>query len=100
MFCRTLSVGGSPGGPTLVTTQCSGDVEMRCRDAAALVPVAPNRAVCFRGDMLHCVPGRGPAPGGETARRVTLMISFWRRPHARHDREGAPRAAMRFPTDG
>ena len=88
------------GGPTLVTTQCSGDVEMRCRDAGALVPVAPNRAVCFRGDMLHCVvPGRGPAPGGETARRVTLMISFWRRPHARHDREGAPRAAMRFPTN-
>ena len=27
------------------------------------------------------------------------MISFWRRPHARHDREGAPRAAMRFPTN-
>ena len=26
------------------------------------------------------------------------MISFWRRPHARHDRAGAPRAAMRFPT--
>jgi len=49
---------------------------------------------------LHCVvPGRGPAPGGETARRVTLMISFWRRPHARHDREGAPCAAMRFPTN-
>ena len=88
------------GGPTLVTTQCSGDTEMRCRDAAALVPVAPNRAVCFRGDLLHCVvPGRGPAPGGEAARRVTLMISFWRRPHARHDREGAPRAAMRFPTN-
>lgn len=88
------------GGPTLVTTQSSGAVEMRCRDAAALVPVIPNRAVCFRGDLLHAVvPGRGPAPGGETARRVTLMISFWRQPHARHERDGAPSAAMRFPVN-
>jgi hypothetical protein len=27
------------------------------------------------------------------------MISFWRQPHARHERDGAPSAAMRFPVN-
>ena len=64
-----------------------------------LVPVAPNRAVCFRGDLLHCAWCRAAAPRrAATARRVTLMISFWARPHARHDRDGAPARRCASPT--
>ena len=79
--------------PTAPRVRASRPRRRRC-----LVPPAPNRAACFRGDLLHAVlPGRGAAPGGPDARRVTLMISFWRRPHATATRQSPPVAAMRFP---
>lgn len=67
------------------------------RDCAALVPPRPNRAACFDGTLLHAVvPGKGPAPSA-AARRVTLMISYWKKPHARPSRSEEPEAAMAFP---
>ena len=87
---------GAVGGPTLVTTQTLGDDAMPRRDCAVLVPPRPNRCACFDGTLLHCVvPGRGAAPDPD-ARRVTLMISYWHKPHAR-PASGGVGAAMRFP---
>jgi hypothetical protein len=85
------------GGPTLVTTQTIADALMPVRDCAALVPPKANRCAAFDGRLLHCVvPGRGAAPD-PCARRVTLMISYWREPHAAPAAGGGARAAMRFP---
>jgi hypothetical protein len=43
-----------------------------------LVHPAANRMVCFDGSLLHCVlPGQGPSPASD-ARRVTLMVAFWK----------------------
>ncbi|KAH8097349.1 hypothetical protein JL720_238 [Aureococcus anophagefferens] len=85
------------GGPTLVTTQTIADARMPVRDCASLVPPKANRCAAFDGRLLHCVvPGRGAAPD-PCARRVTLMISYWREPHAAPAAGGGARAAMRFP---
>eukprot|EP00793_Prasinoderma_coloniale_P004324 PRCOL_00000084-RA len=68
-----LSSGGV-GGPTLVTTQTSGDD--RVGERGWLVEQTRGRLTVFDGRLLHSVvPGRGSAPAG--ARRTTFMVAFW-----------------------
>ncbi|KAK7247823.1 hypothetical protein SO694_00121076 [Aureococcus anophagefferens] len=70
------------GGPTLVTTQTIADARMPARDRAARR--SPGRRP-LRGLRRAPAPlrraRRGAAPD-PCARRVTLMISYWREPHA------------------
>lgn len=86
------------GGPTLVTDQpFSGTTVAR---HAWIVHPSVNRLAMLEGSMLHGVlPGRGPAPGGDTlARRVTVMVAFWRELQIRPAGPGgAPGASRPFP---
>ena len=82
---------GSPFSPTLITDQALGHVTETLHSAKAyLVFPKSNRAVCFRGNLLHgVIPGRvsvGEDPSimrGTTNEnieepRATLMFSFWK----------------------
>jgi hypothetical protein len=83
---------GQPGhSPTLITNQAFGQVTQTLGTAKGhLAWPKANRAVCFRGNLLHgVVPGYGctelvgcaDASGGgasAVASRHTLMVSFWK----------------------
>jgi len=84
------------GGPTLVTTQASGDTSLASAGYMALPK--RNRLLMFDGRLLHAVlPGRGVVPASQRspARRVTLMIAFW--PSLRERPAKRPAAARPFP---
>ena len=84
------------GGPTLVTTQASGDTSLA--SAGYMAPPRRNRLLMFDGRLLHGVlPGRGVVPPaqGSPPRRVTLMIAFW--PSLRERPAPRPAAARPFP---
>ena len=75
----------SSGSATLVTDQAFGDEATSRARAGRLVRPAANRALFFRGDLLHGVapngvpPGLAPAGGAAGgAPRVTLMVALWR----------------------
>ena len=78
MLCRPLSVGGSAGRSDARPRLNVERRRMRRRDAAAFVPVAPNRAVCFRGDLLHCVVRSATGAGRRDSGGVQLADLFWR----------------------
>lgn len=64
------------GGPTLVTAQARDSTALAQHGWLAYPRV--NRLVAFDGSLLHCVvPGR--ATQRSERRRVTVMVSFWRR---------------------
>ena len=82
------------GGPTLVTEQRVSDGALATH-GWTVFPRA-NRLVMFDGRLLHgVIPGRGVAPAGGAARRITLMIAFW--PHIRQRSDARPAAARPFP---
>jgi hypothetical protein len=89
------------GGATLVTTQTSKGQKLATQ--GWLCHARQNRLLAFAGNRLHGVlPGVGvpPAPAAATtmacssARRVTLMVAFWKRIRIQND-EG-PGAARPF----
>lgn len=110
MSC-VLYLSGS-GGATLVTDQAFGDEASSRARAGRLVRPAANRALFFRGDLLHGVapsgvpPGLAPpggAPGGLAggAPRVTLMVALWRQLRATVRAPGAaPHGGMAPPAAG
>ena len=99
---------GSSGGATLVTDQAFGDEATGRARAGRLVRPAANRALFFRGDLLHGVapngvpPGLAPAGGAAGgAPRVTLMVALWRQLRATARAAGAaPHGGMAPPPTG
>ena len=98
MFRRTRSVGGSPRGPTRPRNVRATP---RCAVAMPLLSYPSHQIERYVFAAICCIAWcrRRAAPGGETrwALRHAHDLVLAAAGRARHDREGAPRAAMRFP---
>jgi len=107
-----LTDGSAAGGPSVVTNQRLASRHLATR--GWMCPAAVNRLLAFDGKVLHgVIPGKqqrqqSPShPSAPTrsqtqpasARRVTVMLAFWRRIRVRGDNEeGRPGAARLLPT--
>jgi len=84
------------GGPTLVTNQILGGT---LATEGWLCPVRSGRVLLFNAKYLHGVlPGRGLPPNPTVPkRRLSFMVGFWRKLHARQRGAGIPGPGQELP---